>query len=118
EKAKQDDLIDIIEQSSIAKKIILKRNRNYGCPKNHIDSKRFAFEWCGFSKVVVMEEDIVITPSYFTFMQNFYDWAHAHHENVGAVQSWNHQCFSSRAVKQKQLDLIRQNPTYYIFVTY
>lgn len=117
-RAKQAQNINIIKNSGIKNVVFLLRNRNYGCPKNHIDSKRFAFEWCKFKEVIVIEEDVVISPYYFSFLLNFYDWAQAQWENIGVVQGWTKGCYLSAQQKKQQLHLVRENPLYWCFVSY
>jgi len=115
--SKQDENIDLINQATIKHKIILRRNRNYGCPKNHIDSQRFAFEWCKFKKVILMQEDIIVTPSYFTFMLNLHAWATNTYDNIAAVQSWT-KCYLTAEQKKDRLDHVQEDRQYWSFVTY
>ena len=116
-KSEQQQNVAIINSSTIKNKIILLRDRNYGCPKNHIDSKRFAFEWCKFKKVIILEEDIVITPSYFTFLLNLHEWATRKYANIGAVQGWA-KCYLSKTQKKQKLNLVQENPITWNFITY
>ena len=53
-----------------------------GCPKNHIDSKRFMFDWCKFSQVIVMEEDLLVSRHYFKTLLNLYHWAKKSYSNI------------------------------------
>lgn len=115
--SKQDENRAIVDASRIRHKIFLLHDRNYGCPKNHIDSKRFAFEWCGFKKVIVMEEDVVVTPHYFTFLLNLHSWATQEYDNIGATQAWL-QCYLSIEEKAEQLNYVQEDPMYWSFVTY
>lgn len=87
-KAMQQENITLINASSIKIKHIIARQKNYGCPKNHIDSKRFMFDWCGFSRVIILEEDIEVAPNYIGLMHAVDDWAHKNFSNVGIVQTW------------------------------
>lgn len=116
-KSKQEENIALIEESSIKRKIILLRDRNYGCPKNHIDAKRFAFNWCNFKRVIITEDDILISPQYIRFILNLHDWATTKYDNIGAVQAWSY-CFLPASEKQKKLDLVRENDRCWSFVTY
>ncbi len=116
-KSKQKENQNLIERSKIKNKIVLLREYNYGCPKNHIDSKRFAFDWCNFKKVIIVEEDIELSSSYFKFIQNLHSWSKKQYNNVGAVQGWSY-CYMPRKSKIKKLNLVEENKKYWSFVTY
>ncbi len=87
-KSKQEENKDIITRSAIKHKYIIARPKNYGCPKNHVDSKRFLFDWCGFERVIILEEDIKVAPSYIHTMHALDEWAKKTFANIGAVQTW------------------------------
>jgi glycosyltransferase involved in cell wall biosynthesis len=115
--SKQSENIELINASKIKQKIILKQPRNYGCPKNHIDAKRFALDWCNFKKVIVLEDDIIFGPTYFTFMFNLHAWAISTFDNIGVVQSWSY-CFLPLSEKEKKLNVVQENERCWSFVTY
>lgn len=112
-----DENISLVNESNIKNKIILSRDRNYGCIKNHIDSKRFAFDWCNFKKIIVLEDDVVISPSYFTFVLNLHKWASGISKNIGAVQGWT-KCHDFRHKKAKNLTYVQENPKSWSFLSY
>lgn len=87
-KSKQEENKDIITKSAIKHKYIIVRPKNYGCPKNHVDSKRFLFDWCGFKRVIILEEDITVAPSYIHMMHALDTWARKTFSNIGVVQTW------------------------------
>lgn len=115
--AKQAENSELIKNSSIKNTIILTRPYNYGCPKNHIDAKRFAFDWCKFKQLIVLEDDVLVTPTYFAFIMNFYVWATRTYSNIGVVQGWTY-CHLSLNEKRKQLNMVKENPLYWSFLTY
>ena len=115
--SKQIEYRKIILESKIKNVIFLDRLYNYGCPKNHIDSKRFAFDWCGFEKIIVLEEDIIITPTYFTFLLNLHEWAIKKYDNIGSIQAWSY-CYLSKKNKYKALPYVVENERQFSFVTY
>ncbi len=116
-RATQKEHLEIIKKAKLKHKIILLRERNYGCPKNHIDAYRFAFDWCAFKKIIVIQEDVVVTPTYISFMFNFHRWATKNYINIGAVQAWSY-CFLSKEEKIKQKNLVAENNLYWSFVTF
>ncbi len=90
---------------------------NYGCPKNHIDSKRFMFDWCGFKKVIVIEEDVVVSSHYIKTLLDFHAWAKKNYANVGIVQLWS-PCFLSAGQKKDVLNSVEETTIFHSLVTY
>ncbi|MED4753942.1 glycosyltransferase [Brevibacillus choshinensis] len=116
--AKQEENITIIQQSPIVKKEIITRNRNYGCAKNLIDARRFLFDWCQYEKVIVVEDDIILSPHYIRFLLALHQWARKNFNNVGVVQGWSY-CFLTREDKKEKLKLVRDSGSYWwSFVSY
>jgi|GEM_PF-2891111 len=116
-KATREQNIDLINKSKIKNKQIVIRDVNYGCPKNHIDSKRFLFDFCGFEKVIVIEEDIVVSKNYIRSLLGLHKWAKKTYANVGIVQMWT-ECFLSKSEKLKSLNEVRETDPFYSLVTY
>jgi hypothetical protein len=116
--SKQQENIALIDASTIKNKTIIARNCNYGCPKNHIDAKRFMFDWCGFDKVVVIEEDLVVSPSFIYMNLELHRWAKENFSNVGVVQCWSY-CRLTRKEKLKNLNKVEDSgPNWWSFVGY
>lgn len=116
-KAKQQENSDLINKSSLKHKEIILRERNYGCAKNQLDALRFMFEWCKFSKVIVMEEDLIVTPSYIKLTLALHAWAQSNYSNIGVVQSYSY-CKLNRKQKKRRLHLVQANSIPWSFVTY
>jgi len=85
--ATQQENIEIINNADIKTKYIIARDHNYGCGHNILDARRFMFEWCGFEKVFVFEDDMIVSPQYISLVLNVYRWAQESYDNVGAVQA-------------------------------
>lgn len=117
-KSKQKENIEIINSSKIKNKTIIIRNENYGCAKNLIDARRFMFDWCNFNKVIVLEDDMVISPHYFKITLDLHSWATKNYDNVGVVQCWSY-CFLNVAQKRQSLHLVQNSGLYWwSFVSY
>lgn len=107
----------LIQNSSLAFKRIIQRKYNYGCPKNHIDAKRFLFDHCHFERIVVIEEDVVVTKEYFQLLFALDQWAHENYSNIGTVQLWNSSLLSKEE-KSRALSLVREVAPLWSLVTY
>jgi hypothetical protein len=115
--AMQEENIKIIQNSSIANKYIIVREINYGIPKNHIDAKRFLFDFCGFEKIVVFEEDVIISSNYFETLLKLDDFLHSKYINIGTVQLWV-ECLLSPQEKRNKLALLQEARPIWSLVTY
>ena len=60
--AKQQELIEIIDSFHFPHCFIVAFPENLGCERNTVELKTFVFEHCGFKKVVVMEDDLLVPP--------------------------------------------------------
>ncbi len=117
-RSKQKEYEEIILQSKIKNSILLFRSRNYGCPKNHIDGFRFAFDWCKFNKLIIMQDDIVISPTYFTFLLHLHTWAKDSYDNIGVIQAWDHTMSIAKKEKKNQLNYVKENLNWWSFVSF
>lgn len=107
----------LIHEASLPHKFIIAREINYGCPKNHIDSKRFLFDWCHFDQIIVLEEDLLISRNYFKTLLALHDWATKNYSNIGTVQLWS-KCMLTREDKRKYLSDVSEVALYWSLVTY
>ncbi len=104
--SKQKEIVQLIQDSKITNKEIILRNRNYGLPKNLIDARRFMFDWCKFDKIIFIEDDLIVSPTYIKTLLNLWDWSQANYDNVGVVQSCRY-CFMTKQEKTNALNLVR-----------
>ena len=115
--ATQKENSERIEKALLKNKIILLREHNYGCPKNHIDGQRFAFDWCKFKKVIVLQEDMAVASSFIPFMINFHTWATKNYTNIGAT-SGSSFSFLSEEDKKNKKNLIAEDDAWWLFRSY
>jgi glycosyltransferase involved in cell wall biosynthesis len=108
---------ELIESSAIKHAIILNHAYNYGCPKHHIDAHRFAFEWCGFKHVITVQEDIIVTSQFISFMKNFHTWATDTYTNIGATGGFSYS-FLSPEEKQLKSNLVAEDDVWWLFRAY
>ncbi len=116
--AKQEENRMLIEGSSIVNKQVIMRTRNYGCAKNLIDARRFMFDWCQYERIIVVEDDILLSPHYIRATLGLHEWAQNHYGNVGVSQCWSY-CFLSEEEKREKLHLVQSSDHYWwSFVSY
>jgi len=110
--ATQKKNVDIILKSKIKYKKIIKRKINYGCGRNILDARRFMFEWCGFNRIILFEDDLVVSPEYISLTLNLHSWAKKNYDNVGVVQCFNNRLLSYEK-KKAQLDVVEETYGYF-----
>lgn len=114
----QQTLVNLINQSNIKNKEIFLRQRNYGLPKNIIDARRFMFDWCGFEKIIVMEDDLIVTPQFIKLSLSLHDWAIKNVDHVGTTQMFTN-CLLSQDEKAGKRACVREAASEWcIFVCY
>ncbi len=117
-RSKQKEIVELIQNSKIRNKEIILRTRNYGLPKNLIDARRFMFEWCKFDKIIFMEDDLIVSPTYIKTLLNLWDWSQLNYDNIGAVQSCRY-CSLSKQEKKTSLNLVKASDReWYVFDSY
>ncbi len=118
-RATQQENVKLINQSLIKHKEIILRPRNFGCVKTIIDAHRFMFDWCGYKKIIYLQEDLLVSPYYITASLNLHEWATKNYSNVGIASCYSY-CFGKKETKKTRLTWVREPPANYwwSFVTY
>ena len=86
--ANQEALIEMIETSSIKSKHIVCRDSNYGIGRHLIGARREIFDGLGYDRLILFEDDMILSPTYITTVLKLSDWAHQY-DNVGTVMGYN-----------------------------
>ena len=105
-----DDSPNIEEHIKITRRhlngaFVHRQHGNIGCGRNLIRARRHLFDSAGYERVFVMEDDLVVTPSYFTLMSRLMDWTDSLYDNVGIVQGWSNLLIESNEKKEKAFDV-------------
>ena len=86
--SRQDELIDMINKSSIKNKHIVCRDSNYGIGRHLIGARRELFDGLGYDRIILFEDDMILSPTYISTVLKISDWAHQY-DNVGTVMAYN-----------------------------
>jgi len=78
------------------------RQHNYGCGRNIIDARRYAFDERKHSQAFLFEDDCVVSKNYVTLMFRLMQWAQKNYDNIGAVQGWT-PCLHTEETKRSRL---------------
>jgi glycosyltransferase involved in cell wall biosynthesis len=114
----QNENSDLIQRSKIARKGIILRDDNYGCAKNLIDARRFMFDWCQFEKVIVMEDDLIITPQYLGLLIRLHQWAKTKYDNIGPVQAWSYCTLPLKEKRRRLSHVVDSGNSWWSFLNY
>ena len=107
----------LVDLSRIANRNVVLREKNYGCPMNHLEAAKFLFDWCGFKRVVFIQEDLMVSCSYLQTLFRLHDWANEHYANIGTVQLWSYCCLN-RSKKMERLTKVQEVSPHWSMVSY
>ena len=104
----------VIEQSGTPFSEIVARSHNYGVGRQLISARRELLDERGYDRMVLVEDDIELNPTYLTTLLRLSDWAETY-ADVGTTQVWNVES-GSKDELQPHLDQVEL--THRHFVTY
>lgn len=84
----QGELRSLIEASGIPFVEIVTRSENYGVGRQLISARRELLDDRGYDRMVLVEDDIELNPTYLTTLLRLSDWAEQY-ADTGTVQVWN-----------------------------
>ena len=86
--ARQEELMAILQRSSLANLRIVCRQSNWGIGRNLIGARRDIFDRYQYDRLVLFEDDLVLSPTYISTVLKLSDWAHQY-DNIGTVMGFN-----------------------------
>lgn len=86
--SEQPRLREIIESSDASYHTIITRSENFGVGRQLITARREIFDQYGYDRLIMVENDIELNPTYLTTLLNLSDWSQQF-SDVGPVQVWN-----------------------------
>lgn len=86
--ARQAELLEMVENSSIKSKKVVCRESNYGIGRHLIGARRELFDGLGYDRIILFEDDMILSPTYIGTVLKMSDWAHQF-DNVGTVMAYN-----------------------------
>lgn len=87
-RAEQRALIAEIEASGVPFASVVARSEQLGIGRQLIGARREIFEERGYDRLILVEDDVELGPTYLTALLRLSDWAERF-DDVGAVQAWN-----------------------------
>ena len=87
--AKQKELSEIIHSFHFPYYCIIAFPENLGCERNTVELREFVFNFCGFEKAVILEDDVLIPPAGIELLLRMHDWAEKNIPHFGVASLCN-----------------------------
>jgi hypothetical protein len=114
EQSQQQELKELIESSEVPFTSIVLRPRNFGVGPQLIGARRDVLDEQGYDRMIMVEDDIELNPTYLTTLLGLSDWAEQF-SDAGTVQVWNVEAGTAEALlpHMSEVELTNRH-----FVTY
>lgn len=87
--AKQHELIKVIDSFHFPHTFIFAFPENLGCERSTIELRDFLFDYCGFAKAVILEDDVIIPKNGVGLLLRMHAWAEQNIPHFGAISLSN-----------------------------
>lgn len=88
EKARQSELVTLVEASSFEDPTFVLRDENWGIGRHLIDARRTLFDDLSYERIILLEDDMLLAPSYIQTVLDLSDWSQQFCD-VGTVMAYN-----------------------------
>ena len=85
--ARQEENRLVLRSASIPQSTFIARDKNLGCGQNIIDLHEHLFGREGYEQLLLIQDDVIISPHYITVLSNLWNWCSSRYDNVGMVAS-------------------------------
>lgn len=87
----QNKHIDILDNTIGGRPqyVLHAQDQHAGLGKNMIEARRVMFDHYRYDLAFIMEDDLIVPPTYFDFCENIWHWAQENFDNVGMVSGWS-----------------------------
>ena len=88
EKARQSELVELVKSSTFENPNFVLREENWGIGRHLIDARRTLFDSLSYERVILLEDDMLLAPSYIQTVIDLSDWSQQF-SDVGTVMAYN-----------------------------
>jgi len=114
-KAKQQAIVEIVNSSQFENVTFVLRDRNWGIGRHLIDARRTLFDKLGYDRILLLEDDMVLAPTYVETVFSISDWS-AKYDDVGTVMAYNINHNSVKSQMQQMNQVISTNRHFWGYV--
>jgi hypothetical protein len=87
-KSKQEEIVKIVKSSKFENATCVLRDSNWGIGRHLIDARRTLFDQLGYDRILLLEDDMVLAPTYVETVFAISDWS-TKYDDVGTVMAYN-----------------------------
>ena len=87
-KAKQQEIVDLVKSSKFENVTYVLRDSNWGIGRHLIDARRTLFDQLGYDRILLLEDDMVLAPTYVETVFAISDWS-SKYDDIGTVMAYN-----------------------------
>tara|TARA_B100000459_G_C8597410_1_gene210361 strand:- start:2567 stop:3502 length:936 start_codon:yes stop_codon:yes gene_type:complete len=88
ENARQLELVELVNSSTFENPTFVLREENWGIGRHLIDARRTLFDSLSYDRVILLEDDMLLAPSYVQTVLNLLDWSQQFCD-IGTVMAYN-----------------------------
>lgn len=115
ENSRQNALENLVKASSFENPTLVLRDKNWGIGKHLIDARRTLFDELNYDRVILLEDDMVLAPSYIETVLELSQWSQQFCD-VGTVMAYNINTDSLEEQQSQQDHVIATNRHFWGYV--
>ena len=115
EKARQSELVQLVEASSFENPTFVLREENWGIGRHLIDARRMLFDELSYDRILLLEDDMLLAPSYVETVLDLSDWSQQF-SDVGTVMGYNINHDSTELQTQQMQHVVATNRHFWGYV--
>ena len=115
EKARQEEIVALVKASTFEKVNYVLRESNWGIGRHLIDARRTLFDELNYDRVILLEDDMILAPSYIQTVLELSQWSQQFCD-VGTVMAYNINNDSLEQQQTQQGQVIATNRHFWGYV--
>jgi len=115
EKARQEEIVALVKASTFENVNYVLRESNWGIGRHLIDARRTLFDELNYDRVILLEDDMIIAPSYIQTVLELSQWSQEFCD-VGTVMAYNINDDSLEQQQTQQDQVIATNRHFWGYV--
>tara|TARA_B100000965_G_C19459824_1_gene699168 strand:- start:35 stop:964 length:930 start_codon:yes stop_codon:yes gene_type:complete len=114
-KSKQEEIVELVKSSKFENVTYVMRDSNWGIGRHLIDARRTLFDELGYDRILLLEDDMVLAPTYVETVFAISDWS-SKYDDIGTVMAYNINHDSEDLQIQQMNQLIATNRHFWGYV--
>jgi GT2 family glycosyltransferase len=106
--ARQSDLVELVKNSPFSNPTFVLRDENWGIGRHLIDARRTLFDDLSYDRIILLEDDMLLAPSYIQTVLDLLDWSQDFCD-IGTVMAYNINHDSAELQTQQMQHVVATN---------